>query len=196
MLIVGLTGGIGTGKTQVSQAFATLGAPIIDTDMIARTLVAKGTPTLDKIIEKIGKDYLTDAGALNRKKCRALIVHEPEIKHWLENLLHPLIREQVKHTIQKIAAPYCIVVIPLLAQNPKAYDFLNRICVVTATTKIQLIRIMARDKVSHKQAKALLEMQGPETIRLNLANDMIHNVGTLEALHERIAELHQQYTQA
>lgn len=192
MLVIGLTGGIGSGKTTVAELFTTLGVTIIDTDQIARDIVKPGTAAFKQILEQFGNNILTQEHTLNRASLRKIIFNEPEKRRWLEKLLHPLIREEMKQQIQSVTSPYCIVIIPLLFEtdpNP----LIHRILVVDAEEKLQLERTCLRDNISQDEAKAILATQANRAVRLNKADDIIENDGNLEDLMRQVRELHESY---
>lgn len=194
MFIVGLTGGIGSGKSTVSALFSKLGANIIDTDLIARELVEPGCPALKLMSDHFGMDILNADGSLNRTHLREHIFGHPEERHWLEALLHPLIRQTVQSRIQETKGPYAIVVIPLLTENYRQdYPFLDRICVVDCDDSLQLQRTATRDGISTELAAKMLKAQLSREARLTLAHDIVTNNHDLSALESQVIALHKQY---
>ena len=153
-----LTGGIASGKTAVSDSFAKLGVPVIDTDLIAREVVEPGQPALKQISEIFGSDFLDGGGRLDRRKMREAIFTHPEKKSRLESILHPRIAEKVIERVSEVTAPYCLLVIPLYAES-KAYDWINRVLVIDVSEEIQLERVMKRDQISREQAQSILSAQ-------------------------------------
>lgn len=195
MLIIGLTGGIGSGKTAVSDIFATLGVPVIDTDIIARELVEPGQPALTAIVECFGSACLTTDNRLNRAYLRQRIFTDPAAKKNLEDILHPRIRAEVGIRISQLSAPYCIVVIPLLVEikaSGTAYT-IDRILVVDTPEDVQIERILARDDISREHAVRILQSQASRQHRLANADDIILNDGSLTQLRQKIVKLHQHY---
>ena len=195
MLSIGLTGGIGSGKTAVSDIFGTLGVPVIDTDLIARELVEPGQPALTAIVECFGPACLTPDKRLNRAYLRQCIFTDPIAKKNLENILHPRIRTEVARRISQLSVPYCIVVIPLLVEinaSNAAYA-LDRILVVDVPEDIQIERVMSRDNVSKEHAVRILQSQASRQHRLANADDIILNTGSLTELRQKIDYLHQYY---
>ena len=192
MLVVGLTGGIASGKTVVSDAFAQRGVPIIDTDILARELVAPGQPALSEIIALFGAECVDEAGQLKRRYLREKIFAEPLLRQQLEAILHPRIRALTRTRLATLNAVYCIVVIPLLVETGMT-DFLDRILVVDIPEAVQLSRVMARDNISETQARHVLAAQASRTERLAFADDLIDNSGDLESLNGQVAVLHQNY---
>jgi dephospho-CoA kinase len=187
-----LTGGIASGKTTVSDLFEELGVPVIDTDRIARELVEPGKPALKAIVKRFGADYLDGEGQLDRRKMRTAIFTDPEARTRLENILHPLIGNEVIHRISALDADYCIIVIPLYA-NSGAYEWVDRVLVVDAEEETQIARVMERDQINRVQAEAILASQASRQQRLALADDVILNEGPLEQLAARVQELHAGY---
>jgi len=187
-----LTGGIASGKTTVSDLFEELGVPVIDTDRIARELVEPGKPALKAIVKRFGPDYLDGEGQLDRRKMRTAIFTDPEARTRLENILHPLIGNEVIHRISALDADYCIIVIPLYA-NSGAYEWVDRVLVVDAEEETQIARVMERDQINRAQAEAILASQASRQERLALADDVILNEGPLEQLAARVQELHARY---
>jgi dephospho-CoA kinase len=187
-----LTGGIASGKTAVSDCFARLGVPVIDTDLIARELVERGQPALDRITDVFGDDFLTSAGQLDRQKMRQTIFSDPDQKSRLEAILHPLIAEEVIRRVKKLNSPYCILVIPLYAQS-SAYSWIDRVLVVDVEEEVQIERVMARDNISRNQAKSILSAQTNRQDRLALADDVIYNSGSLAELQDKVEALHSKY---
>lgn len=192
MYIVGLTGGIASGKTAVSDRFASLGVPIIDTDVIARELVKPGQPILQEIAAAFGKKILTRKGRLRRRKLREIIFSDPEKQDLLENILHPAIRTEARRQVSEADAEYCIVVIPLLAESGH-FDWLDRVLVVDVSESTQIKRLVARDDVTEEQARSSLAAQASREARLKLADDVIDNSGDIDSLDEAVAKLHDNY---
>ncbi|VAW90469.1 Dephospho-CoA kinase [hydrothermal vent metagenome] len=192
MLVVALTGGIGSGKSTVSQLFETFGTPIIDTDIIARQLVAPGEPALDEITKQFGPIILSTDGSLDRAKLRQIIFQNAEKKAQLESILHPLIRKEVAYQVSALTAPYCIVVIPLLIESNQE-GIANRILVVDTPESAQLARVTRRDNQTENEVSAIISAQASRHERLAAADEVIHNDGSLEELKQQIAVLHQKY---
>lgn len=190
---VGLTGGIGSGKTTVANAFAKLGVPIIDADQIAHDITNPEKPAYQKIIAHFGKSILQPNNAIDRKKLRELIFNQPTERQWLENTLHPLIRSEMKKIISTITSPYCICVIPLLAEST-GIDFIDRVLVVNASLEKQISRAQLRDKATAEQIKKMINAQAHQTKRLKIADDIIQNEDdNIASLDMQIHSLHQQY---
>lgn len=194
MLTIGLTGGIGCGKSTVTQRFAALGAAIIDADVIGRELVAPETPALQAIAAHFGKSILNDDAQLNRKKLREIIFKDADERRWLEQLLHPLILEGINVRKKAVTAPYCIVVIPLLLEK-NVYQGIDRILVVDCEEYLQIQRVQQRDHLTVEQVKTILAAQAPRQEKLKVADDLIENSGNLENLSQQVEKLHRFYLQ-
>ena len=192
MLVVGLTGGIGSGKTAVSDRFARLGAPVIDTDLLARELVEPGQPALAEIVAAFGSDCLDRDGRLHRARLRERVFADPTGRRRLEAILHPRIRTLAREQIAHLTTPYCLLVIPLLAETGMT-DLVDRVLVVDAPEAEQIRRVMARDGVTEEQARRVLAAQADRSQRLALANEIVENAGDLAALDHQVAALHQYY---
>lgn len=193
MLVVGLTGGIASGKTAVSDAFARRGVPVIDTDVLARELVAPGQPALAEIAERFGAQCLTPGGELDRRRLRNTIFDDPAARADLEAILHPRIRRAVRERLQELQTPYCIVVVPLLVENKGVNDLIQRILVVDVPQRIQLERVMARDRIGEQQALAIIQAQASREQRLQAADDVLENTGNRDALDAGVETLHLKY---
>lgn len=192
-LVIGLTGGIGSGKTTVANLFAdTYGIDIIDADIVAREVVEPNTFGLNAIIEKCGKEILLEDGTLNRAKLRDAIFSQPELKTWLNNLLHPLIREKMQQDINQSQSPYCFLVVPLMVEN-NLQTMTNRLLVVDVDEQVQIERTQQRDNVSLEQIKNILASQASREQRLDAADDVITNNGDNKALVSQVEQLHLQY---
>ena len=192
MLVIGLTGGIGSGKSTVAKMFVALGVPVIDMDQIARQVVEPGQTALNQITHEFGTTILDATGRLNRRKLRALIFDSTEKRRCLEAILHPLIRQETQRQISKLDAAYCIVVIPLLLESNQR-TLVDRILVVDVPEVLQITRTMQRDHVSTSDVQKILAAQVNRSSRLAAADDVIDNSAGLEQVRIRVAELDQQY---
>ena len=192
VLVIGLTGGIASGKTAVSNRFAALGVPIIDTDELARDVVKPDTEGLAAIRERFGPEMIDAQGQLDRRALRERIFADETARHALEAITHPRIRARVEQQLEAVRAPYAIVVVPLLVEAGWT-DFYDRILVVDATPAQQLDRLMARDGIDRTQAERILASQVPRERRLAVADDVIINDGSPDLLGARVAALHRQY---
>jgi dephospho-CoA kinase len=193
MLVIGLTGGIGSGKSTVADLFADLGVPIIDADAKAREVTQPDKPAFLNIVKHFGDDILLSNGTLDRAKLRNIIFSDSKERLWLENLLHPLIREEMQHEINHLTGPYCIAVIPLLLEV-EFYSFINRILVVDASLDAQIVRVMTRDKMNKLAVEAILKTQATRVDRKARAQDIIINDGTLADLIPQVEKLHEKYS--
>lgn len=191
-LVIGLTGGIASGKTTVSDQFSALGVDVIDADIIAREVVAKNTPGLEAIVAHFGSDILTDSKELNRQKLRQLVFSDNAQKEWLNALLHPLIREQMLQQTAKAKSPYCILSVPLLVEN-KLNNLVARTLVVDIDEATQLARAMTRDKSEKQVIEGIMAAQAPRAKRLKAADDIILNNQDIKYLGEQVKDLHQMY---
>jgi len=191
-LVVGLTGGIGSGKTTVANGFSALGIPVIDADRIARELVEPGQAALDEIIAVFGSGCLTADGHLDRHSMRETVFQDEAQRQRLEAILHPEIRQQIRSLIARIRAPYCIVVIPLLLETGQQ-DLVQRILVVDTLEEKQVSRVAARDNLSHNVISAIMNSQLDRNTRLAAADDVIINDNGLESLPGKIEALHTRY---
>lgn len=196
--IVGLTGGIGSGKTTIANLFAELGVPLVDADVVAREVVAKGSPLLSKIVEHFGSQILTKQGELNRAALREIVFHHDEEKQWLNNLLHPAIRERMKQQVSEQTSPYTLFVVPLLIEN-KLTALCDRILVVDVSPQTQLARSAQRDNNNFEQIQRIINSQVSQQARLKWADDVINNdaelAQNLPHLQQKVLELHQFYLQ-
>lgn len=194
--VVGLTGGIGSGKTTVSDLFAELGVEVIDADIVARQVVEKGSPLLVKIAEHFGKQILTADGELDRTALRHIAFKDENEKKWLNNLLHPAIREEMVKKLQESTACYLIWVVPLLIEN-KLTEFCDRILVVDVSPEIQLERATKRDKSKVETIRKIMASQVSREERLSYADDVIENNLPIEQgfvlIKEQVNSLHQKY---
>jgi len=194
MLTIGLTGGIGTGKTTVANLFAEHGIIIIDADKIARELTDPHEATFQTIVNYFGSSILLKDGQLDRRKLRQIIFDDPKQREWLESVLHPPIRERIQDAIKHATSPYCIVVIPLLFETG-AYSFIDRVLVVDVAEGIQIARIQKRDHATKDQIRAILNTQTDRKTRYQGASDIILNEGSVEDLKPQIETLHRLYLQ-
>ena len=191
-LIIGLTGGIGSGKSTVCAYFTELGATVIDADQVAREIVAPGEPALQMIIDVFGPSFLTSDGTLDRALMREHIFGSMTSRQRLEQILHPLIRTRLRQRSETATGSYVILAIPLLIESGR-WEIIDRILVVQAPTEQRIARICQRDHINAAQAQAILNAQCSDEVRLNAADDVIYNDNCLDVLHQQILELHQRY---
>lgn len=189
---IGLTGGIASGKTTVSDMFAELGATVIDTDVIAREIVAPGEPALDEIGEAFGAEVLCDDGSLDRTAMRKIIFADDAARQKLEAILHPRIQAETLREAASAVGPYMLIVVPLLANSPLRVH-LDRILVVDCLESTQIERLLARDAESEDQARRILAAQASREERLAIADDVIENNTTLDALAAQVSAFHDRY---
>lgn len=190
--IVALTGGIGSGKSTVADAFSRLGIVIVDADIIARQVVEPQTPGLRAIEAHFGKDIINSDGTLNRRLLRERIFSRPEEKAWLNALLHPMIHQETQRQISAATSPYVLWVIPLLVENQLQHKA-NRILVIDVLPETQLQRTMLRDNVTRQHAEQILAAQATREARLAVADDVIDNNGAPETIASDVARLHAHY---
>ena len=191
-VVIGLTGGIGSGKTTVANLFGAYGIDLIDADIIAREVVAIGSVGLARIIEKFGNDILLADGNLDRSQLRAAIFSDPQQKNWLDQLLHPLIRDKMLADIDRATSPYCLLIVPLMIEN-NLQTLTDRLLVVDVDQQTQIMRTQQRDNVSLEQIKNILAAQASRQQRQDAADDIICNNGDNQALLTQVAQLHQHY---
>ena len=192
MLKIGLTGGIGCGKSTVARVFEQLKTPVIDADEIAHQLVAIGQPALAQIQQEFGTDVLNPDGSLNRKKLRELIFSDPEQKQKLESILHPLVYQSIQAELKQLNTPYCIICIPLLFETNMT-RFVDRILVVDCPVETQIERVRKRDKMTRERIQSIIDSQVSRAYRKAQANDLINNSETNDRLAEEVKKLHNFY---
>jgi dephospho-CoA kinase len=190
--LVGLTGGIASGKSLVAGCFADLGVAVVDTDVVAREVVEPGTPALSRIVDAFGREILDESGALDRKALRKIVFDDDASRRTLEAILHPVIRDETFRQAESAAGPYVIIVVPLLFESP-IREAMDRILVVDCSEQTQEERLMARDKESAEQARRIMATQATRKERLSIADDVIKNDNTPEAACEAVAALHETY---
>ena len=193
-LCVGLTGGIGCGKSTVADSFKKLGGRVIDTDVIAHHLTQSKGIAIPTILSTFGNEYIDNDGALNRDKMRELIFSEVAEKKRLEMILHPLILEQVKaQMLQLHTMPYIIIVIPLLLESPAFQHLIQRILVVDCNEDTQIARVASRNSMSKPEINNIIAQQTPRAERLRVADDIIHNDSDIDNLVAQVTILHKRY---
>ena len=192
MLIIGLTGGIGSGKSTVAELFRELGAPIYDADVEARQLVEPGQKTLQLLTREFGPHIVRSDGSLDRAKLRALVFSNADQRRRLESILHPPIRAALQHHIAGTRAPYCILVIPLLFETGQ-HDLVDRVLVVDAPEDQQILRTIARAGLDRLTVQRIMAAQWSRAQRLAHADDVIANMDNIDDLHAQVKKLHECY---
>ena len=191
-LIIGLTGGIGSGKSEASKRFAERGVLVVDADVVAREVVEPGKPALMQIAAHFGTDILDATGSLQRGKLREIIFSNSTEKQWLESLLHPIINAEIRRQLAGATSPYSILASPLLLET-RQFELVDRILVIDASEQQQLERASKRDKNNEGQIKAIMQTQLSRQERCARATDIIQNHGSIDELDEQVEKLHQLY---
>lgn len=191
-LLIALTGGIASGKSAVAEEFAKLGVPVLDTDQIARDVVAPGMPVLGQLVAEFGSEILDADGRLDRSHMRERVFSDPAQRRKLEAITHPAIREELARRSATAGGSYQVHVIPLLVETGRAEAY-DRVLVVDCPEEAQIERLLARDGTSREQAEEILAAQASREERLNAAHDVIENTGTLADLQRFVQTLHRNY---
>lgn len=192
-LKVGITGGIGSGKSAVTERFAALGVPVIDADLVSRELVAPGQPALDEIARQFGGHVIDTQGRLLRPVLRQIVFDDEPARQALNSILHPRIHARLHADAHAAEYPYALLAIPLLAESRHGYAWLDRVLVVDAPVELQIERAMRRDGIDRDSAQRLVAAQATREQRLAMADDVIVNDGPIEALDEPVERLHAFY---
>ena len=193
MFIVGLTGGIASGKSTVAERFARHGVPVIDADALARQVVEPGQPALERLIETFGADILDSNGRLDRERLRQRVFTDPDQRRALDRIMHPAIGLAMQQALRAAEGPYVILMVPLLGETGQ-HRMVNRVLVVDVPEAVQIERLMARDGSDADQAAAILAAQASRAERLAAAHDIVNNAGLPEALDAAIDRLHAAYS--
>ena len=193
--VVGLTGGIGSGKSAAADEFAALGVTVVDTDVISRELTEKGGSALPHIEKLFGPEFIEKTGAMDRKKMRDQVFADPAAKRALERLLHPMIREESARRIATAAGPYVVHVVPLLIESPDYRKRVDRVLVVDVPEETQVERVRSRSQLSADEVRAIMRGQISRAERLAAADDVIDNRGSRDALRKQVGALHRKYLQ-
>ncbi|MFC6632512.1 dephospho-CoA kinase [Microbulbifer taiwanensis] len=194
MFTVGLTGGIGSGKSAAADCFRAFGIHVVDADWAARVVVQPGQPALAKIAEHFGAGVLLENGGLDRARLRGLVFDHAGERQWLEALLHPLIREEIVRALEASRSPYTILESPLLIESGQ-YQLVNRICVVDLPEVLQAERASERDRSTPEQIRKIMAAQLSQSGRLAKADDVLDNAGDLASLEAQVESLHRKYLQ-
>ena len=192
MLIIGLTGGIGSGKSVASDKFASLGITVVDADVASRTVVEPGMPALKEIESHFGSEIIAGDGQLDRTKLREIIASDAEERKWLESVLHPRIGEQITKEISESSSPYTIFVAPLLLET-NSDNMCSRVLVVDVAEEVQIQRTIKRDQMLGEQIEKIVAAQMSRKERLEKADDVLENAGTIRELQDQVEELHHKY---
>lgn len=190
-LVLGLTGGIGSGKSAVAARLAALGASVVDTDEIAHELSAPGGEAIAALRTVFGDDYIDADGALDRARMRTLVFSDPAAKARLEAIFHPLIRSVSEARVQAASGPYVVLVVPLLIESGHWIERCDRVVVVDCPEEIQLARVMARSALSEAEARAIIATQASRAQRGAAAQEVIDNAGDFDSLRAQVDDLHQ-----
>lgn len=190
---VGLTGGIGSGKSAASSLFGKLGAEVVDTDEISRELTSPAGAAIAAIRDRFGPEFIAEDGSVDRARMRTRVFEDPAARKELEAILHPLIRERTRAAVSAARAPYVIVVVPLLFETGASLDLVRRVLVVDCDENEQVRRAVARSGIAAGEIRRIMAAQLPRAERLKQADDVIDNGGSLDALRGQVARLHDKY---
>ena len=191
--VVGLTGGIGSGKSAAAEEFARLGATVIDTDTIAHELTRAGGVAVAQVRRLFGDAYIDASGAMDRGRMRELVFADPASKKKLEALLHPMIRAESQRRIDSAKGPYAVLVVPLLIESPNYRRRVDRVLVIDCPEELQLARVRMRSRLSEQEVRRIIAAQVPRSERLAATDDIIDNEGSLDALRRQVQALHERY---
>jgi dephospho-CoA kinase len=193
--VVIITGGIGSGKTAVSDLLQAHGAAVVDTDVISRNLTAPGGAAMPALVARFGADVAAADGGLDRDRMRALVFGDPEAKRSLESILHPMIRLEAFRQVEAARTPYVVLVVPLLVESNAYRDIADRVLVVDCPEAIQIERTMRRSGLAREQVERIVQAQAPRSARLALADDVVVNDAGLDGLTAAVERLHMHYLQ-
>lgn len=192
-LVIALTGGVAAGKTAVARRFEALGVHVHDADVAAREVIEPGTPGLAEVVTAFGTTALDDSGRLDRAAMRQRVFADPAARRTLEAIIHPRVRQWLHERALAERGPYCLLAIPLLAENIEHYRWVDRVLLVDVPESVQIARLIARDGIDETLARRMLAHQASRAERLALADDVIENSGDEAALDTAVAELHRRY---
>ncbi|HEV7123174.1 MAG TPA: dephospho-CoA kinase [Rhodanobacter sp.] len=192
-LTVALTGGVAAGKSAVARRFAALGVPVHDADVAAREVIARGSEGLAEVVHAFGADVLDESGQLDRLAMRRRVFADPAARRMLEAIIHPRVRAWLRERARAERAPYCLLTIPLLAENRAHYRWVDRVLLVDVHEAVQLARLLVRDGIDEALARRMIDQQASRAERLALADDVLDNSGDEDALDGAVAELHRRY---
>ena len=190
--VVAITGSVASGKSTAIHFFASHGIPIVSADEINRSLLKPNTPTFTAIVDHFGEEILNVSGELNKQALRDIIFSDGQQKLWLENLLHPIIRQKIIEAIEQANGSYVVVEIPLL-KSRQDYPFINRVLLIDVVEEIQLARVIERDKCSQEQAISIIRNHAPFSEKMKIADDIIENSGPLQTFIHKLEVIHANY---
>jgi dephospho-CoA kinase len=193
--VIGLTGGIGSGKSTVATLFAELGATLVDTDAIAHELTGASGTAMPAIRAAFGDEVVADDGGLDRARMRAMAFSDPRARARLEQILHPMIREEVSRRVAAAGGPYVILVVPLLVEKSGYRDAVERIVVVDCPVELQIARVMRRSGLERPEIERIIAAQASREARLAAADDVVRNDGDLDHLRTQVRALHARYVE-
>ncbi|MBL8504892.1 MAG: dephospho-CoA kinase [Methylobacillus glycogenes] len=197
MYVIGLTGGIGAGKSEAARIFSELGVPVVDVDVISRRLTAAGQPLVARIGEAFGREYVTADGAMDRGKIRDRIFSSDADRRLLESILHPAIHtEAIKELESYNQAPYQILAIPLFFESNRYEGIVNRTLLIDCVEENQISRVVNRNGFTEKMVRSIIAAQASRSFRRALANDIIDNNGSIEELEQKVQQIHEKFIQA
>lgn len=191
--VIAVSGGIASGKTAVTQAFARHGIACYDADIAARAVVAAGQPALAEIVAEFGPSVLQCDGTLDRAAMRRLVFGDDSARHRLERIVHPRVRERLQQQVAADTNAYCLLAIPLLAETWPAYAWVDRVLMVDVPPEVQLARLQQRDAIERDLANRMIAAQATREQRLAIATDVLDNTGTLQQLDTAVAALHERF---
>jgi dephospho-CoA kinase len=189
MLTVGITGGIGSGKSTAAEYFRRLGAPIIDADLITREIMRPGYPVYERVIERFGRGIIGNNGQLERRKLRGVVFQNANARKDLERIIHPEVWTEILNQLEAFDSAYTLVVVPLMVETDRVKIF-DRVIVVDCDEKDQIERVVRRDGCTEDEVKAIIRVQAPRPARLAIATDIIHNTGDVAKLERDVKQLH------
>jgi dephospho-CoA kinase len=192
MLTVGITGGIGSGKSTVAEYFRRLGVPVIDADLITRELTRPGHPVYQRVIERFGCGIIGNNGQLERRKLRGVVFQNSKARKDLERIIHPEVWTEIFKQLEAFDSAYTLVVVPLMVESDRVNIF-DRVIVVDCDEKNQIERVVRRDGCTEDEVKAIIRVQAPHQARLAIATDIIHNTGDVAKLELDVRHLHNQF---
>lgn len=191
--MIGLTGGIGSGKSAAADEFARLGATLVDTDALAHELTVPGGAAIDAVRAQFGDAVIDASGAMDRAQMRARVFADPSARKRLEGILHPLIRRESAARVAEASGPYVVLVVPLLVESGDYRARIDRVLVIDCPVELQITRVCARSGLAEEEVRRIIAAQIPREARLAAADDVIDNSGTLDTLHAQVQRLHEQY---